>query len=142
MNSMRVAVYAMKIPSGFLIFNCIHLKVVPKFKFPPAESPAKTLIVRFEFTQLTKELTLKIDLFLPYRQVSLFSPYFRVRCWHVLTPTHKHTALLRAHEDRVLLGLDCNLCSRLVHRALQSNFVDTFRAIVKSATRIHPREYE
>lgn len=44
---MRTGVYAIKIPSGFLIFNCIHFKVVPKFKFPPAESPVKTLIIQF-----------------------------------------------------------------------------------------------
>jgi len=57
-------------------------------------------------------------------------------------PMHKHTALLRAHEDRVPLELDCNLYSKLVHRVLQSNFVDRFHVIVKFVIQIHPHEYE
>lgn len=40
-KSTSTGVYAINIPSGFLIFNCIHFKVTPKFRLAPAESPIK-----------------------------------------------------------------------------------------------------
>lgn len=39
-KSTSTGVYAINIPSGFLMFNCKHFKVTPKFKLAPAESPA------------------------------------------------------------------------------------------------------
>jgi len=83
-----------------------------------------------------------MDLILSYRQVSLFSLYFRATYSRVLMPMHKRIILLRVREDREPRVLNYNLYSKLVHRVLWTSFVSTFRAIVMSVLRIRHHDNE
>lgn len=146
MNSMSIGAYAMKIPSGLLMFNCRHFKVAPRFRFAPAESPGKEKrrhCIRKNLPNITISLSSARDTrYISYQRVSLFSLYFPATCSRASTPTRKRTILLRAREDREPRVLNYNLCSKLVRREPSPNFVSTSRASVTSATRIRHRDYE
>lgn len=60
-KSTSTGVYAINIPSGFLIFNCKHFKVIPKFKLAPAESPIKKLYYLYaNIKYIKKKMCIKI----------------------------------------------------------------------------------
>jgi hypothetical protein len=83
-----------------------------------------------------------MNLILSYRQVSLFSLYFRAMYLRVLMSMHKRIILLRAREDREPRVLNYNLYSKLVHRVLWTSLVSTFRATVMSEQRIRHHDNE
>lgn len=135
-KSTSTGVYAINIPSGFLIFISIHFKVIPKFKLAPAESPIKeklnSAICVHIHIYYKADKTIKLY-FTSYQQEVSFALYSQARYLHDLKPMHMHITLLQVHGEMELQVLNCNLCLRWEYQGLWPRRLSTFHEIVKFA---------